>query len=231
MYQLILIYKKITMPKNKTGGRNHKRRGNKHTGTPEQKVLEVADENQEYARVIKRLGGEPPNISLECNDGKPRIGIVRGKFKKRVWINEGDIVLVTLESHGNDDKCSIVHRYAKTDIRQLRQRGLIKFDEDGDEDDAQFEFKTKEEMKQVSARDVGTQNFVELDFGGPGEDSDDEAAYMEMIRAKFRDPVDEAILEEPATTATSMGSKVHTATNAPNTGPDDDSDSVDIDDI
>ena len=40
----------------------------------------------------KMLGAE--RIMVKCQDGKERLCRVRGKLKRRVWIREGDIVLV-----------------------------------------------------------------------------------------------------------------------------------------
>jgi len=38
------------------------------------------------------------NGRLECNcfDGTKRLGHIRGKLKKKVWISQGDIVLIGL---------------------------------------------------------------------------------------------------------------------------------------
>jgi translation initiation factor 1A len=41
----------------------------------------------------KMLGAE--RIMVKCQDGKERLCRVRGKLKRRVWIREGDIVLVS----------------------------------------------------------------------------------------------------------------------------------------
>ncbi|MGD6851912.1 MAG: translation initiation factor 1A [Candidatus Bathyarchaeia archaeon] len=42
---------------------------------------------------VKMLGAE--RIMVKCQDGKERLCRVRGKLKRRVWIREGDIVLVS----------------------------------------------------------------------------------------------------------------------------------------
>ena len=50
------------------------------------------------------------HIKVRCSDGVTRLGRIKGKIKKRVWIREGDILIV-IPWEFQDDKCDIVYRY------------------------------------------------------------------------------------------------------------------------
>jgi len=117
---------------------------------------------------------------LCCDGGKERLGVVCGQMRKRVWINRSDLVLIAKwEGMTNDDKCSIVHKYSESDIRQLRKEGelpdnfktnLDDFDEiddsvdpfagisdsdDSDDSDDETENESEEEtLKEIDINDI-----------------------------------------------------------------------------
>ena len=86
----------VTMPK--------KKKRKKKPRPIEERPLPIKEEGQEYAIVTKMLGNG--RVSLKCMDGIDRLGKIRGKMRKRVWIREGDTVLVSLREF-QDDKCDI----------------------------------------------------------------------------------------------------------------------------
>lgn len=111
---------------NSRGGRNFKK-GRKKSGFTQEKQLlkKDPDEQQEYAQVIAPKGNGRFEL-LCCDGGKERLGVVCGQMRKRVWINRSDLVLISKwEGMTNDDKCSIVHKYSESDIRQLRKEGEL----------------------------------------------------------------------------------------------------------
>jgi translation initiation factor 1A len=63
-------------------------------------------------------------IRVMCQDGKSRLGRIPGKLRKRMWIREGDLVVIRPWEF-QDDKCDIVHRYTKTESTNLSRRNLI----------------------------------------------------------------------------------------------------------
>ena len=63
-------------------------------------------------------------IRVTCQDGKSRLGRIPGKLKKRMWIREGDLVVVQPWSF-QDEKCNILHRYTKTEASYLSRRGVV----------------------------------------------------------------------------------------------------------
>ena len=63
-------------------------------------------------------------IKVMCADGKSRLGRIPGKLKKRMWIREGDLLVVKPWDF-QDEKCDILHRYTKTEAGYLSRRGVI----------------------------------------------------------------------------------------------------------
>ena len=133
----------MTKP-NVRGGKKHKR-GKKTNPTDEQKgKTEFAENNQIYAKVIKREGGG--RIKVDCSDGKIRSAIIPGKMKKRTWMNEGDIILCDLETENQQDICYIAKKYTPKDVAILKKNNLITFEID-DIEQGNYNFDEEEEEK------------------------------------------------------------------------------------
>lgn len=81
------------------GGKAYKK--GKHA-TNESAVFIELEKDQLYGRMIKSLGGL--NVMVYCNDDKERICHIRGSMRKKVWINPGDLVIISLREFSNDDK-------------------------------------------------------------------------------------------------------------------------------
>ncbi|BCU68365.1 translation initiation factor IF-1A [Sulfolobales archaeon HS-7] len=72
--------------------------------------------------VKKMLGGE--HLILLCLDGKQRQGRIPGRLKKRVWINEGDVVLASPWDF-QLDKCDVVHKYSNDELKKLEEEKIV----------------------------------------------------------------------------------------------------------
>ncbi len=77
---------------------------------------------QEYAQVVKMLGNG--RCECFCFDGVTRLGHIRGKMRKKVWITAGDIILVAKRDF-QDEKVDIVHKYSADEARNLKQYGEL----------------------------------------------------------------------------------------------------------
>lgn len=53
--------------------------------------------NAEYAQVLRMLG--QGRLEAQCMDGVKRLCHIRGKMRKKVWVNVGDIVLLGLREY------------------------------------------------------------------------------------------------------------------------------------
>ncbi|PHJ22167.1 translation initiation factor eif [Cystoisospora suis] len=109
------------MPKNKGKGGKNRRRG-KNDNEGEKRELQYKEDGQEYGQVIRMLGNG--RLEAYCFDGVKRLCHIRGKMRKRVWVNSGDIVLVSLRDFQND-KGDVIAKYNPDEARLLKQYGEL----------------------------------------------------------------------------------------------------------
>tara|TARA_B110000503_G_C6945375_1_gene328758 strand:- start:295 stop:564 length:270 start_codon:yes stop_codon:yes gene_type:complete len=57
-------------------------------------------------------------------DQVKRMCTIRGKLRNRVWMNNGDIILVSLREFG-DDKGDIIHKYYPEEAYELQEMGEL----------------------------------------------------------------------------------------------------------
>jgi translation initiation factor 1A len=108
------------MPKKKGKGGKKYKRGKKDVNVVRDLIFK--EEGQQYATVDKMLGD--CRTLLICEDGKNRLGIIRGAMKKKEWIQPGDLVLVSLRTF-QDDKLDIIHKYNDEEMRKLKKKGYL----------------------------------------------------------------------------------------------------------
>lgn len=98
----------------------------KKTREPEEVKTEIPLPNPEEGTticgVIRHLGGD--FVLVRCVDGYERKARIPGKLRKKVWIIEGDIVLVGLWGAGSD-KCDVIYKYSKSEVNTLVERKII----------------------------------------------------------------------------------------------------------
>ena len=76
----------------------------------------------EYAQVIKMLGNG--RLEALCFDGEKRLAHIRGKLRKKVWINQGDIILLSLRDY-QDEKGDVILKYSADEARSLKAYGEL----------------------------------------------------------------------------------------------------------
>ena len=72
---------------------------------------------------VKLLGFD--RVLVKCLDGHERLCRIRGKMKRRVWIREGDVVLVSPWDFQSDKKGDLIWRYTKAQADMLRKRSML----------------------------------------------------------------------------------------------------------
>ena len=137
------------MGKNFKGGKKHKR--GKNTSELKPKSI-FKDDGQVYARVLKILGNG--RFTLQCFNktlnetdnsyhinSTERLGIIRGKMRNRVWINNNDIVIASLREY-ESGKVDIIHKYnaeehhlIKSEISTINETSNINFSIEEEEQD------------------------------------------------------------------------------------------------
>ncbi|MCL1970110.1 MAG: translation initiation factor eIF-1A [Candidatus Bathyarchaeota archaeon] len=73
--------------------------------------------------VTKLLGFD--RIQVKCQDGADRLCRICGKMKRRVWIREGDIVIVAPWDFQKETRADVVWRYTHSQADNLRRKGLL----------------------------------------------------------------------------------------------------------
>lgn len=59
-----------------------------------------------------------------CEDGKIRLCRIPGRYKKRVWMKVGDVVLVAPWEFQRDEKGDIIYRYSGSEVQKLESMRL-----------------------------------------------------------------------------------------------------------
>lgn len=80
----------------------------------------LAEEGQEYARVVSMLGNG--RVKAKFSDGSERACKIRGSMRKREWVHAGDVVLVALRDLAGD-KADVIFRYQPQEVQRLRKLG------------------------------------------------------------------------------------------------------------
>merc|ERR1712158_90202 len=133
------------MPKNKgKGGKNRRRGKNENEGAKRELILK--EDGQEYGQVLKMLGNG--RLEAMCFDGTKRLCHIRGKLRKRQWINTSDIILVGLRDY-QDAKADVIMKYNADEARNLKSYGefpetvkineTVTFGEEGIDDEIEFD--------------------------------------------------------------------------------------------
>ena len=86
--------------------------------------LVYPSQNEVLDVAAKLLGFD--RILVKCQDGKERLCRIRGKMKRRVWIREGDIVIVSPWDFQKDKRGDVIWRYTHAQAENLRRKGILK---------------------------------------------------------------------------------------------------------
>lgn len=113
------------MGKNTKGGKNYKKQ--KKNPLKERELI-FREQEQAYARVIRQLGdGRFECQILNTDKQKNLIGKICGSMRRRVWINDGDIILVSSRDF-DSTSCDIIHKYTPEEASSLKAYGEIPSD-------------------------------------------------------------------------------------------------------
>jgi translation initiation factor 1A len=78
-----------------------------------------------------RLGAS--RCDVRCMDGKNRNCRIPGRLKRKLWVREGDIVLVEPWEFGGDEKGDIIFKYKPNQVSWLQKNGHLKTLQDLDD--------------------------------------------------------------------------------------------------
>ena len=99
-------------------------------------VVEVVEAGEDVGRLPlpRRPRGEvfgiasqllgAARIRVMCEDNVSRMGRITGKMKKKMWIREGDLLIVRPWGF-QEGKADILFRYSRTQSQYLQRRNLL----------------------------------------------------------------------------------------------------------
>jgi len=85
--------------------------------------VRVPRRNEVLGLVQQMLG--TGRLRVKCMDGKVRLCRIPGRMRKRVWVREGDVVIVELGDVQSETKGDIKYRYTQDQIRWLRRENYL----------------------------------------------------------------------------------------------------------
>ncbi len=84
--------------------------------------LRLPDDDEVLGIVESMLGAN--RLKVRCMDGETRTARIPGRMKKRVWINEDDVVIVE-PWDWQDEKADVKWRYDSQAAEKLREEGYL----------------------------------------------------------------------------------------------------------
>lgn len=80
--------------------------------------------NQVIGILEQRLGAN--HMLIKCLDGKSRNCRVPGRLRRKLWLREGDVVLVEPWEIGGEEKGDILIKYHPAQVEWLKRKGFLK---------------------------------------------------------------------------------------------------------
>jgi len=85
--------------------------------------MRLPREGEVLAVVIGLMGGS--RMKATCKDGKERMCRIPGKLRNKIWVKEGDVIIVKPWSIEGDSKGDVIWRYSPLQARILKEEGQI----------------------------------------------------------------------------------------------------------
>lgn len=200
------------MTKNLKGGKH--KHTKKNTTTKKDVPLVLVSElppGHLYGMIVKNMGTA---FEIECSNGKTERALIRGKMRKRVWLNKNDVVLVDNTELGT---FYIIDKYTPDQVKQLKAKGEITFNikdeenndiafRDGEDESASESESDDEIFKELDKKKLTQNRIKELDTKITSlQDEKQSLEIEEELRNQSQDEEQEDQLEQE-----SKKSKVNT---------------------
>lgn len=115
---------------------NRAKRNTIHMSKKEEIAAQQEQEQEDIRRTIlprgnqtlgiceQRVGGS--RMKVRCMDGKTRICRIPGRLKRKLWVREGDVLLIEPWELGGDDKGDVIFKYKPLQVEILKKKGALK---------------------------------------------------------------------------------------------------------
>lgn len=85
--------------------------------------IKLPKDDQVFGIVEQRVGGS--RMIVKCLDGKTRNCRIPGRLKRRLWVREGDVIIVQPWEYEGDKKGDVVYKYTPTQLNYLKNKGHL----------------------------------------------------------------------------------------------------------
>ncbi len=82
---------------------------------------------RELLGIVEALLGSN-KLRVRCQDNKIRLCRIPGSLRKRIWMREGDVVLIEPWEIQSNERANIVMKYTHTQVSWLRRKGILKME-------------------------------------------------------------------------------------------------------
>lgn len=65
-------------------------------------------------------------MMVRCMDGKTRVCRIPGRLKRKLWVREGDVLLIEPWELGGDEKGDVIFKYKPLQVEVLKKKGVLK---------------------------------------------------------------------------------------------------------
>ena len=88
--------------------------------------VRLPKEKEVLGIIEQRVGGK--RMIIKCMDGKKRNCRVPGRLKRKLWLREGDIILIEIWEF-DDARGDIIFKYNPASVQWLKKKGYLKTSE------------------------------------------------------------------------------------------------------
>ena len=79
---------------------------------------------QVFGILEQRVGAS--RVMARCFDGKERVCRIPGRLKRKLWVREGDLIIVEPWEFSGDERGDVLFKYSNAQVEFLKRRGHLK---------------------------------------------------------------------------------------------------------
>ena len=86
--------------------------------------IHLPRDKETFGIIEQRLGGS--RMRVKCLDAKTRVCRIPGRLTRKLWVREGDVVIVEPWEYGGDEKGDVLYKYTPTQLSFMKKKGYLK---------------------------------------------------------------------------------------------------------